>query len=212
MPGLELTEFARTVLTTLGYPGIVVLLVVETVFPPIPSEIILALSGFLASEGEFQVVILILFATFGSVLGSLILYFVGRTVSLPRLYRLFERYGGYLLTGPEDLRKAEEWFVRRGRWAVAIGRLVPVVRSLISIPAGLAHMSILEFCLLTALGSGVWNTLLIGAGWLLGSQWEDAAEYTDIFEYIVLAGLAIAVVVFVSRRLRERRQASRAQG
>jgi|SRR5690606_21464784 len=212
MPGLELTELARTVLTTLGYPGIVVLLVVETVFPPIPSEIILPLSGFLASEGDFHVVILILFATFGSVLGSLILYAIGRTVSLPRLYRLFDRYGTYILSGPEDLRKAEEWFARYGRWAVAIGRLVPVVRSLISIPAGLAHMSVLEFCLLTALGSGIWNTLLIGAGWLLGSQWEDASEYTHNFEYIVIGALAIAVFAFVGRRLRDRRQISRTQG
>jgi membrane protein DedA with SNARE-associated domain len=207
MPGLELTEWARSVLTSLGYPGIVLLLVIETVFPPIPSEIILPLSGFLASEGEFQIVLLIIVATFGSVLGSLILYAVGRTVSMPRLYRLFDRWGRYFLTGTDDLVKAETWFQRHRRWAVVIGRLMPGIRSLISIPAGLAHMSILEFCVLTAIGSGIWNTLLIGAGWLLGSQWEDASEYTDVFEYIVLGAIALVVIAFVSRRLWERCQA-----
>lgn len=204
MPGIDLTDWVRSVMEALGYPGIGLLIILETVFPPIPSEIILPLAGFLASQGDFHVLLLILAATSASVLGALLLYAAGRIFSLSRLQYLFDRYGRYALLGTDDLDRAVEWFHRYGHWAVLIGRCVPIIRSLVSIPAGLAEMPIPRFILLTAAGSAVWNTGLIGAGWLLGSQWEDAAEYTDIFEYIVIVAVLIAVAWFVVKRLQLR--------
>lgn len=204
MPGINLTEWARDVLTSLGYPGVAILVIIESVFPPIPSEIILPLAGFLASEGEFQVVLLIGAATVGSVLGALVPYVLARSVSMGRLEYWFERYGPYALTGPEDLERSIEWFDRYARWAVLLGRLAPGIRSLISIPAGVARMNLAEFIVLTAIGSAIWNAALILTGWLLGSQWSQASEYTDIFELIVIAAIGITVVSFVARRLRQR--------
>lgn len=204
MPGIDLTDWVRSVMEALGYPGIGLLIILETVFPPIPSEIILPLGGFLASQGDFHVLGLILAATTGSVLGALILYAAGRIFNLSRLQYLFDRYGRYALLGSDDLDRAVDWFQRYGHWAVLIGRCVPIVRSLVSIPAGLAEMPVFRFVVLTAAGSAVWNTGLIGAGWVLGSQWEDAAEYTDVFEYIVLAAILIAVGWFVVKRLQLR--------
>ncbi len=204
MPGIDLTEWARDVLTGLGYPGVVILIIIESVFPPIPSEIILPLAGFLASEGEFQLVLLIGAATVGSVLGALVPYVLARSVPFATLTRWFERYGRYALTGPEDLDKSMEWFDRYARWAVLLGRLMPGIRSLVSVPAGVARMNLAEFIFLTAIGSAIWNAALILTGWLLGSQWSRASEYTDIFELIVIAAVAVVAVSFVTRRLRRR--------
>ncbi|MEZ4523152.1 MAG: DedA family protein [Thermomicrobiales bacterium] len=209
MFGIELTAWTRSVLVTLGYPGIALLVILETVFPPIPSEVILPFAGFLASQGDFQIVIVIVSATTGSVLGSLVLYAAGRKVSLPRMQSWFEDYGRYFLSGRDDLDRAEEWFGRRADWAVLFGRLVPGVRSFISIPAGLSRMPVGRFVLLTALGSGIWNTILAGAGWLLGSQWSRASDYTNVFEYIVIAAILLAGLSFVGRRLLQKHRGER---
>jgi membrane protein DedA with SNARE-associated domain len=159
------------VLLALGYAGLVGLVALETVFPPIPSELILPLAGFLTGQGRPAFPGAVAAATPGSVLGALGFSTVGRALGEARLRSLVRRHGHSLLIDDQDLERAHHWFARHGAWAVIIGRLVPAVRSSISLPAGFARMPLPWFSVLTAVGSGFWNGLLIGLGWVLGDRW-----------------------------------------
>lgn len=200
LPDIPLTEWATTVAETFGYPGVVLLVLVEVVFPPIPSEVVLPLYGFMSAQGDFNIVLVCILATLGSVLGSLILYGVGYWFSMPRLRYLVQRYGRYALLQEADLDRANDWFARHGAIAVVIGRLVPGVRSLISIPAGLQRMPVSQFVLYTAIGSGIWNVFLVSMGWILGDQWDRVGKYVDYFEYVVILGVLAAAAWFVWNR------------
>jgi membrane protein DedA with SNARE-associated domain len=162
---------------------------------------VLPVAGYLASRGEMSLVFAIVAATVGSLVGAVILYAAGALVGLDRLYRWFDRVP---LLAVSDVERTERWFARYGGWAVLIGRCVPVVRSLISIPAGMTRMPMGRFLLYTAIGSGVWNTVFVTAGYALGAQWEDVGRYSDPINYTVYAAIAATVVVFVVRRLRAR--------
>lgn len=203
LPDIPLTEWATTVAETFGYPGVILLVMVEVVFPPIPSEVVLPLYGFMSAQGDFNIVLVCILATIGSVLGSLILYGLGYWFSIERLRDLVQRYGRYALVQVSDIDRANDWFEKHGAAAVIIGRLVPGIRSLISIPAGLQRMPVGQFVLYTAIGSGVWNVFLVSLGWILGDQWDRVGKYLDYFEYVVILGVLAVVAWFVwSRRAR----------
>ncbi|MCX7623621.1 MAG: DedA family protein [Thermomicrobium sp.] len=201
-------ELVRETLVTLGYLGLFLLLVAETVFPPIPSEVILPLAGFLVSRGHLNPLGAIAVATAGSYTGALVLYLAGRYGG----NSLLSRYGRALRLRPETLANANRWFGRWGPLFVLWGRLVPVARSIVSVPAGTFRMPFWQFTLLTLVGSGVWNTALIGSGWLLGEHWERVTGWVERYTTIVLVLAALAAVVALSsliarRRLRTRERA-----
>ncbi|MEV1075375.1 DedA family protein [Micromonospora parva] len=198
-----LTGWVASVIEVMGPVGVALLVALESIVPPIPSEVVLALAGFLAHEGEFNVVVVVLAATVGSLVGALVLYWLGAALGEDRLKRWLDRIP---LVDSDDLEKADRWFERHGRWAVLIGRVVPVVRSLVSVPAGANRMPLGEFILLTTIGSGVWNGLIVGAGYALGSRWQDVARYSDWFNYAIGAIFVVMVVSWVIRKVRKRRE------
>lgn len=166
--GLSLSQVMRD----LGYAGLALLMLAETVFPPIPSEAVLPLAGYLVERGDFNYVLVLLTSTAGSVLGAMLLYEAARRGGRP----FAERFLRFAHLQPEKLDDAESWFARRGALIVLLGRCVPGMRSLVSLPAGLLRMPRLQYLGLTLLGSAIWNTVLVTVGYLLGSQWERVAD------------------------------------
>ncbi|MER5702614.1 DedA family protein [Micromonospora sp. NPDC002296] len=197
-----LTGWVASVIDSLGAVGVAALVALESIIPPIPSEIVLAMAGYLAAEGRFNLVLIVVAATVGSVVGALVLYWLGAAVGEDRLKRWLDHIP---LVDRDDLEKADRWFERHGRWAVLIGRVVPVVRSLVSIPAGANRMPLVEFVLLTTLGSGVWNALIVGAGFALGSRWEEVDQYSSWFNYAIFAVFGVMILSWVVKKVRRRR-------
>ncbi len=189
-----------------GYLAVGALIFLENVFPPIPSEAILPLSGFLAASTEMELPIVILAASLGSVAGAYVLYGIGRLLTRERLTRFFETRPMRLLGFKgEDVSKAVDWFDLRGQISVFICRFVPIVRSLISIPAGIARMNLLKFFIYTFVGSAVWNSILCTLGYLAGNAWQTVAEQaewvTDIITYVIIAIAVVIVIVWVFKRI-----------
>jgi membrane protein DedA with SNARE-associated domain len=178
------------VIVSFGYWGVVSLMVAENLFPPIPSEVILPLAGFLVWRGDLGFVPVLSVSTLGSLLGAFILYALGRWGGR----ELVLRHARLLRVKEAELDRADDWFDRYGGAVVLVGRLVPGVRSVVSIPAGMAEMPLGQFALLTTLGSGVWNALLIGAGWTLGENWERVSHFVDSVSNIVLVVLVLAAI------------------
>lgn len=208
----NMSEWATDIMDALGYVGLAFLVALENVFPPIPSEIILPLAGFNSSKGDMNVYLAILFATIGSLVGALILYYVGYVFGEERVRVLVAKWGKWLGFKETDIDKADEWFDRYGGFAVAMCRVVPIVRSLISIPAGLRKMPILAFAMYTTAGSLVWNTILIFAGYLLGDNWDHVEEYVGYLQYVVIAVvLAIGVFWVWTRMINPQMQKRRAR-
>jgi membrane protein DedA with SNARE-associated domain len=204
----SIEHWATNIVDSLGYAGIAMLVALETIIPPIPSEVILPLAGSLVAEGRFSFPLVLVAATLGSLAGSLALYGAAYWFGPLRLHRLVERYGRYVLVGIDDLDRAQRAFDRYGGPAVIVGRLVPGVRSLISLPAGLVRMSLGRFLLYTAIGSAIWNSVLIIIGWVLKDQWHRVSDYMPLLEYAVVAvGLAL-IAWFVMSRVRSRRIAT----
>jgi membrane protein DedA with SNARE-associated domain len=197
--------WAIDLMERLGAPGAGLAVALENLFPPLPSEVILPLAGFAANRGDLGLISAIVFTTFGSVVGALALYGVGAVLGRQRTRALAARLP---LVKVADVDKAEVWFVKHGPKAVMIGRLVPLVRSLISIPAGVERMSVSLFLVLTAIGSLVWNTALILAGYLLGEQWHLAESSVGVFQRVVLVAAFAAVAWFVMVKVRARRSVS----
>jgi len=185
-----------------GAPGVGLLVGLENLFPPLPSEVVLPLAGFSASLGTLSLVAAIVWATVGSVVGAWALYGLGHLLGRERIVRLLERMP---LVDVDDMLRAEEFFVRHGSVAVLLGRVVPVVRSLVSIPAGLERMPLLRFTVLTGLGSLVWNAALILAGYALGEQYGLVAQYLEYVQYVVLGAVVLGLALYVRTRLRRRR-------
>jgi membrane protein DedA with SNARE-associated domain len=197
----DLTEWATDVVEQLGYLGVAMLVAIENVFPPIPSEVVLGLAGFTASEGDASVVGMIIAATVGSVVGALVLYGFAAAVGPLRLRAIVIRYGAWIGFGESDLDRAEAWFDRRSRSAVLLCRCVPLIRSLISIPAGFRRMPLATFTIFTLIGSLIWNTVLIVAGYLLAEQWEAVLDYTEPFQTLVMVLIGVLVVALVVRKV-----------
>jgi membrane protein DedA with SNARE-associated domain len=215
----DLANWVQDVINQFGYFGVALLVVIENVFPPIPSEIVLPFAGFVAQQGasavnaatdaaksDTTVIGMMIAATIGSVVGALILYFVSAAIGPERLRGFVERFGKWFGVKSSDLVRAEEWFDRRSVAAVLVGRCVPLIRSIVSIPAGFRRMKLTSFVVLTAIGSAVWNIALIGAGAVLGDQWERVGEYVDFFQWLVIAVILVLLVRFVVSRLKNRRR------
>ena len=177
----------RTISST-GFFGIVLLMLIENVFPPIPSELIMPLAGYLASNGRMGLVMVVLAGTLGSVLGAMALYGAGRRIGAERLKRFADRHGRWLTLSREDLDRADGWFRRYGAWAVFVCRLMPGIRSLISIPAGIQQMPWWRFLLATTLGSALWCTVLAGLGYMLGANFEQVGKVIDPIGTAVVGG------------------------
>ncbi|MBA3305709.1 MAG: DedA family protein [Thermoleophilaceae bacterium] len=174
-----------------GYVGILLLMLVENVFPPIPSELIMPLAGFTAAQGRLSLALVVLAGTAGSLLGALFWYALGRWLGADRLKRFAARHGRWLTLSPVEVDRAEAWFQQHGAKAVLLGRLVPGVRSLISVPAGVTGMKLPGFLAWTALGTGLWTALLAGAGYALQGQYALVADYVNPASNVVV-GLLFA--------------------
>lgn len=181
----------------LGYFGLALLIFIENVFPPIPSEAILLFGGFMTTKTEMATVPLIIAATIGSLLGATILYIVGSALGKQRLKAILDgRVGRILHLKSDSVESADKWFGKYGGKAVLICRCIPIVRSLISIPAGMAKMRFIPFILLTALGSTVWNTVLVLLGRFMGDAWEKCLDYFGI--YTLIAAIVIVIVLVIA--------------
>ncbi|MDQ5824458.1 MAG: DedA family protein [Chloroflexota bacterium] len=204
----QIIAWATGLIDTLGYIGLVFLIALETLIPPIPSELILPLAGYRSATGQFNFYLMVIAATTGSLLGSSIIYGVGRWAGDTRIEGWIDRYGKWMVITREDLAKSRRWFERYGTPAVIIARVIPGMRSIISLPAGLTGMPYGKFALLTVLGSAFWNFLLIGAGYLLGDNWSQVEVWLDPISPVIYALIVLAVVGFIVKRLLDRRRAS----
>ena len=201
----NLASWVQDVIESLGYLGVALLVIAENVFPPIPSEIVLPFAGFVARRGDGSVVVMVIASTIGSVLGALILYAIAAAIGPERIHSFVVRFGKWFGVKESDMVRAEAWFDRRSNVAVLVGRCVPLIRSLVSIPAGFRRMRFVPFVMLTAIGSAVWNVALIGAGAALGDQWDRVGDYVGVFQWIVIAALVAAVARFSLTKMRARR-------
>ncbi|EAF0223471.1 DedA family protein [Listeria monocytogenes] len=184
-----------SIMADFGYIGIFVLIMVENLFPPIPSEIILTFGGFMMTVTSLNVVMVIIVATLGSVVGAILLYKVASYFGKERLTKIVLKYGRILRLKESDIERAENFFLKYGSWAVFLCRMIPLIRSLISIPAGMTKMKMSKFLILTTAGSLLWNTVLIGLGAMLGESWSEIVVFMDSFSTIIYSIIAILVVV-----------------
>ncbi len=198
-------DFSLMVIEAVGLWGAVFLIALEVIVLPIPSELVLLLTGVGAGQGNFSIIGAIAATTLGSLIGAGVLYLLGRWVSEARIRHLVERFGKYIGFRTKDFDKAVTWFERYGVPIVLFGRLIPVVRSLVSIPAGLTKMNPAKFFAYTALGSLVWNSIWISAGFLLGENWEEAERFSSVIDYVVYAVLAYVLIQLVLRFFKARR-------
>jgi membrane protein DedA with SNARE-associated domain len=203
-----IVTWAQSVVSTMGYPGLVAVMFLENIFPPIPSEVILPLAGSLALEGRFTLLGVTAMGTLGSIAGALVFYALGHLFGEPRVRFLMQRYGKWLMLSEMDLDRALEWFDRYGERVIFFGRMVPIVRSLISIPAGIASMNLAFFCLYTAIGTGMWSFLLAFAGYLLGKSWPLVSDWVSRYERAAIVIGIVAIAIFFLRRWLQRRQLS----
>lgn len=180
-----------------GYLGVFLLILAENIFPPIPSEVILTLGGFMTTTTSMTKFGIIIASTAGSVIGAAILYGIGLLLDVQRLEKIVGKYGKFLRLTIKDIHKADAWFDKYGVWAVFFGRLVPLVRSLISIPAGMSNMKFGLFLLFTTLGTLIWNTVLVSVGAAVGDNWDEIVGYMDIYSNIVYAIIAIGGIAFL---------------
>lgn len=199
-----MTEWITNLLESLGYPGLVLLMFIENVFPPIPSEVVLPLTGFIVAQGDMVFVFALAASTAGSVLGAIGLYYVGYFGGRP----FISKYGRFFGVSEDKLHTSEKWFDKYGLATILIARVIPGARSIVSIPAGVVRMPLLRFIILTTIGTVIWNSALIGAGRALGKQWSTVSQYISQLTWVVVA-LAVVVIVFWSVRWFMRKRASK---
>ena len=195
-----MVEWITNTMESLGYLGIGLLMFLENLFPPIPSELIMPLAGFTVAKGNMQMIPAILAGVLGTVLGAFPWYYAGKFIGEPRLKQLADRYGKWITVSGADIDKANNWFTRHGGKAVFLCRLVPGVRTLISLPAGLNNMPLLPFLLYSTIGTTLWVTFLTYAGFLLGDNYELVDEYLGPVSKIVLLSLIIWFGLWIARR------------
>lgn len=191
-------NFITEIMNNWGYLGTFFLIMIENVFPPIPSELILTFSGFITTSTDLTILGVIIWATLGSIVGALILYYIGKLLNKETLIKIVtSKYGKWLRVKPEDIESADKWFDNKGNITVLFCRFIPIVRSLISIPAGMSGMSIPKFLAYTTIGSLIWNTALICVGAFAGDKKDIILKIIDKFSYVILAILIVAFIVFV---------------
>ena len=192
-----------------GYIGIMLLIAIENIFPPIPSEVVLTFGGFMTTYTNMSIIGVIIFSTLGAILGAIVLYYIGRILNKERLMRIVSgKIGRVLCLKADDIEKADRWFGTKGDKVVFFGRFVPIIRSLISIPAGMSGMPFGRFLVLTTIGSSIWNTVLIVIGSIVGESWEKIVAIVNEYAVITVVVLAIVfiigVIFFYKKRIRER--------
>ena len=189
-------NFIIQIIENWGYLGVGLLIAIENIFPPIPSEVILAFGGFMTTKTVLNEVGVILSATIGSTIGAIVLYLIGKILNKERLEKIVSgKIGKVLRLKPGDIEKADKWFDTKGQKTVFICRFIPIVRSLISIPAGMSEMKIWKFLLYTIFGSAIWNTVLVLLGKKLGDSWETVVNVFNEFSHIILILLIILCIV-----------------
>lgn len=194
-------DWPTQIMQAFGYPGILLVVLIENLFPPIPSEIVLPFAGFMTTRGSLTLFGVLTAATLGSVLGAIALYWVGQWVGRERIYHIAARFGRILSVSETDVRRSEDWFQRYGTWTVFFCRMVPIMRSLISIPAGLVRMNLWVFIAYTAVGSLLWNLLLVGVGAALGTAWPMVTTWVGYYQNAVLVGVVGILAVAGCLRL-----------
>lgn len=199
-PDSGLAGWTVDLMDRLGLVGAAIAVGADNLFPPIPSEIILPLAGFAASQGTFSLAGALVATTAGSVIGAAILYWLGRAYGRDRTVWVFERVP---LLKVSDLERTEAWFAKHGTKAILLGRMVPIFRSLISLPAGVEKMSFGLFLVLTTIGSGLWNAIFVVAGFRLGENWEAVEPYADTFQRVVILAVIAVIAIFVIVRVRQ---------
>ena len=192
-----------------GYLGVFLLIALENIFPPIPSELILTFGGFMTTYTSLNIVLMIIFATLGALAGALVLYYIGKIFNKERLTRIVSgKVGKVLRLKAEDIEKADQWFDTKGHITVFFCRFIPIVRSLISIPAGMSEMPMKKFLLYTVAGTLIWNTVLVTLGSIMGKNWENIVAFMDNYSHIALIVLVIlfiaAVIYFYSKRIKKK--------
>jgi membrane protein DedA with SNARE-associated domain len=197
------TDWITSVIDALGPFGVGVLITLETIIPPIPSELVLPLAGFRAREGAMNVVLVWFAATVGGVAGALLLYWLGACMGYDRLHRIAGR-SWFVIASQRDVDRGCALFERHGSWVVAASRCVPVLRSLVSLPAGMTGMPLPKFLALTALGTGVWNAAFIAAGWFLADRWQKVDAYTGPASLVVVGLIVVGLAVLAWRRRHEK--------
>jgi membrane protein DedA with SNARE-associated domain len=200
-------DFITNLIDTMGAFGVGIVMFLENVFPPIPSELVMPLAGFNAAQGSVSLLAVIVWGTIGTVLGAWLWYEVGRRLGRARLQRFIGKYGIWLTLSQDDVQNAIEWFDRHDKGATFFGRMIPGVRTMISVPAGLAEMSLPRFMLYTTAGSALWNLALIAAGYLLQSQYDRVVDYLNPVTNLILAAIAVTYLYRVARQLMQRRKA-----
>ena len=200
-------DFATQLVETIGIFGAGIFIAIESIVIPLPSEFVLLLSGFNVSIGEFQFLPLLIATTTGSLIGALVLYTIGFGISKERVNFLINRFGKYVGIKQADVDKAFKWFDRYGSWTIFFGRLFPLVRSLVSIPAGLSEMNVIKFSLLTIGGSSIFNATWITIGMQLEDRWKDAEGWAKNLENVVNIGITVAAVVLIARVIIKRAKA-----
>ncbi|MGJ9385554.1 DedA family protein [Salipaludibacillus sp. CF4.18] len=187
------------IMSQYGYIGIFLLIMLENIFPPIPSEVILTFGGYMTTQSEMTAMGVIMISTAGSVTGAIILYGVGLLMDVTRLEKVVDRYGYVLRLKRKDLYKADAWFDKYGIWTVLFCRLLPLIRSLISIPAGMSNMRFGLFLLFTTLGTLIWNTVLVLVGESVGDNWESIVGVMSVYAniaYVLFALLGLAMIMW----------------
>lgn len=193
-------KWAVDLMETVGAPGAGLAIALENLFPPLPSEVVLPLAGFTASRGNFSLLEALVWTTLGSVVGAAALYLIGAWLGRDRMRRLVSKVP---LVEVADVDKVEAWFARHGYKAIFFGRMIPIFRSLISIPAGIEKMPFWKFLALTAAGSLIWNTIFVLSGFYLGENWHIVEAYAGTFQKIVIAVVAAAVIFFGVNKVRK---------
>jgi len=201
-------DFATQLVESIGIFGAGLFIAIESVVIPLPSEIVLLLSGFNVSIGEFSFFSVWVATTIGSLVGAYFLYSIGYAVSKEGIEKLVLRFGKFVGIKQRDVDVAFRWFDKYGTFVIFFGRLIPLIRSLVSIPAGLAKMSLARFSLLTAAGSGIWNALWIYIGIQLEDRWREAESWAKYLDYAIYALVVLMVIIFITRMIRRGASAS----
>lgn len=190
-------NFLEEVINQFGYAAIIVLIAVENIFPPIPSEAILTFGGFMTAGTDMTITGVIIASTLGSAGGAVVLYYIGSILGAERMKRIVVKYGSWLRVTTDDVDKSYSWFNKYGPWTVFFCRFIPLIRSLISIPAGMSKMSMPKFLVLTTIGTFIWNTVLVNLGASVGENWGDIVAVMDVYSNIAYAAIAALSIAFL---------------
>ena len=204
-----MVEFAVGIIGSIGLWGAALLIAIEVIVVPIPSELVLLLTGFNVSEGRFLIEGAISVTTLASLLGALFLYSIAKAIGEDRVFSLTRRFGKFVGLKETDIHKTLHWFARYGKALVFFGRLIPIIRSLVSIPAGLTKMNLWSFILFTALGSGIWNSIWITAGFVLGENWSAAEEFSSVIDMVAYIAIGLFALFLFGRAIFDRVSAAK---